>query len=564
MNKVNISDDPVKAILERLRNIPVKQNLKQLIAADQELFGPRKISKSSRAYSALCQIKEQRPSLITDAEFEILQKEIPDSIIKLQNQTFKNQILNLCCPYDEYPVLNFHHYEKQKCIVRCTTKQTNIDQYNLCAKDLGVELITSSKLAHHSQSIIKYTDNLPIGRTSYLPPELQAIFPDYVLQNIELYYDKTTREPIFQRFKRLYNAIPLIVRRNSINETYELKTDYDENQTLYKYILVLEPETNPNLKYIFVHNILSKFLFISDSKILQDFFKSVQKHSNANNNLFTLLNKILHLDIDLHNNVNNFLSEIVKNDFKIVLHETSVVGFVKITNNKDVFYITPRITIVNNDPGSYFKDDYVMKCIKDGTIIFPLITEYKLDKKDKYCYDIMSNKITGIFWDYNGTEELTMTQPYELDDLTANYKIFDTSSYINLLLSSDIIDYIKSKNKLSASNVLNKITKMMLKRFIYLGLNDNSDESILKEKFIKLLNDYNLLVDTETILIKKTSLLYDIYKSRINKKEYEKFLNDNCVLFDKESIDLMVFDIIKDEMKLNCDLSEKIQEKNVV
>ena len=44
--------------------------------------------------------KEQRPSIITDSEYDILVQHIPNSVIKLQNQTFKAQTFNLCCRYE--------------------------------------------------------------------------------------------------------------------------------------------------------------------------------------------------------------------------------------------------------------------------------------------------------------------------------------------------------------------------------------------------------------------------------------------------------------------------------
>ena len=106
--------NPTDTILKRLRNIPVKQNLKQLVTIDPELFGPRKVSKNYRAYSALCQIKEQRPSIITDKEYNVLSKTIPDSVIKLTNQTFPEQDLYIACPYERFPILNFHHFNNQK------------------------------------------------------------------------------------------------------------------------------------------------------------------------------------------------------------------------------------------------------------------------------------------------------------------------------------------------------------------------------------------------------------------------------------------------------------------
>lgn len=558
-----ISDNPVDVILDRLRNIPVKQNLKQLVSTDPELFGPRKVSKSSRAYSALCQIKQQRPSIITDREYDILKTAMPDSVIKLQNQTFNDQSLNLACPYDEFPILNFHHYDTQKCIVRCTTKQTNIGQYNNCAKDLGADIITESKLSHQSQSIIKYNEALPKNRFCYLPQELQEIFPDYICTNSENIIEKN--EDYRHFIKRIFNAIPLIIRRNRNTESYDILSDYDENQHNYRYVLVIEPESNPRLKYIIIHTSTYKPLFIDDYKNVLDFFKNVHKNNKINENIMTYINKILKLHIDTHISMYKFINEVTSKGFKLIIKDNEILGFVKpVQSSKDIIYLCPKISYPYKDNNTYYSNDYIIKNIRSGIFVYPDISEFKssFEEGDKYCLDPTTNMITGIFWKYNDIDALMLTKPTELNGII-NFKIYDTSKYSEILFNESPIDYIKTKNKLGINNILMRICKMMMKRFIYLDLYTKSKEDY-HDDFIKYVSNFGLIHDSDTELIKRTSLLYDIYKTKINKSEFEEFIKNNNILFDEDSIDTMVYDILLDNMQLNCDDNEIISRKQFI
>lgn len=567
ISKSKISDDPVDVIINRLRNIPVKQNLKLLVGTDPELFGPRRVSKSSRAYSALCQVKEQRPSIITDREFEILKAAKPESVIRLQNQTFTDQILNLACPYDEFPILNFHHYDTQKCIVRCTTKQTNPGQYNNCAKDLGAEIITESKLTHQSQSIIKYNEALPEKRFCYLPQELQEIFPDYLCSNVSSIIEKGED---YQHFiKRIFNAIPLIIRRNRENGTYDIISDYDENQNNYKYMLIIEPESNPRLKYVIIHSSTFKPLFIDDFKELKEFFKNVHKNNKINQDIMTNVNRILNLKLDTTISMYKFVNQICSKGYKMVIKDNDIMAFIKnVPSSKDVVYICPKISYPYKDNNTYYSSDYVIKNIRSGVFVFPNVTDFKLEEGDKYCLNPVTNKISGIFWKYNDIDTLMLTSEVSEDSVNISkysFKIYDTTKYIEILLNESPKDYIKTKNKLGINNILSRICKMMMKRFIYLGLNiSDSGINDYHDKFIKYVSDFGLIGNFETQLVKRTSLLYDIFKTKINIKEFEEFIKNNNILFDEDSIDTMVYDILVEDMKLNCDDNEIISKKQFI
>jgi len=591
---MNISENvdenlsPTDIILKRLRSIPVKQNLKQLIAIDPELFGPRKVSKNYRAYSALCQNKEQRPSIITDKEYDILSQTMKESVIRLRNQTFPEQYLNVACPYEKFPVLNFHHFNNQKCIVRCTTKQTNPGQYQNCASELGADIISSSKLSHQSNNIIKYNDNLPISRYCFLPQELQEIFPDYICINFNSIDSKVD---IKDYAKRIFKCMALVIRRNTENREYEILSDYDSIANV-NYLLVIEPESNPHLKYLIVHMVTFKPLIINDYKQFNDFIKHSYKVSSRNIIIMNYLNYILKLKIDNTLSIFQFINEIIKKGYKLIIKDDVILGLVK--NSNEIIYLTPKISYPYKQQGLFYTNEYMIKNIRVSGAKYPNINEFitsdlikKIHKNDseneidfdfKFCLDSISNKITGIFWKFSSDNEtLMLIEPVDIDELCKKLdihknilhkliKIYDSSFYIELLFNESTIDKVKVRNKLGQESILKKIMIRMLKRFIEvsdLDFSEIQDEDKLKKKFIDFCKDFGLLVKDDTKLVKKTSLMYDLYNTKINISEFEKWLNDTKITFD-ENLDNILYDDVIYNLKMNCDEEEIIIAKQFI
>ena len=572
------SDDnlnPTEAILKRLRNIPVKQNLKQLVSIDPELFGPRKVSKKFRAYSALCQIKEQRPSIITDREYEILKESMPESVIKLTNQTFTNQDLNIACPYEKFPILNFHHFNNQKCIVRCTTKQTNPGQYNNCASELGADIITESKMNHRSNNIIKYNNNLPLNRYCYLPPELQEVFSDYLCINFASIKSNTD---IKDFVKSVYKCMCLIIRRNIERRDYEIISDFDVSQTMMKYVLVIEPESNPHLKYLVINSGTFQPLFIDDYKNFKEFIKHVYKSSKINEENMNYLNKILNLKLETDVSMYQFINKICSKDYRLIIKDECILGL--INNETEKIYLTPRINYPYKQQGQYFTNDYVIKNIRNKNIeeLYPDIMDVKkhVSEGDKYCYDPVMNKITGIFWKYTGNENLEnilmLVKPIELEKLgdipQKQIAIYDTTYYIEFLLNENVPDNIKTKNKLNEINIYKKIFIMMIKRFI--NFNSYSKVKDIKKEFIEFLKKFGMLVKGDNELVKKTSLMYNIFLTKINENKFINYINEYKIMSGKDeteikmNIDNIIYNNIIENLKLNCDEEEIIIPKQFI
>ena len=591
---MNISEDnvnsdlsPTEVILKRLRSIPVKQNLKQLIAIDPELFGPRKVSKNYRAYSALCQNKEQRPSIITDKEFEILSQTMKESVIRLRNQTFPEQYLNIACPYDKFPVLNFHHFNNQKCIVRCTTKQTNPGQYNNCASELGADIISTTKLNHQSNNIIKYNDNLPVSRYCFLPQELQEVFPDYICVNYE---SVGTKVDIKDYVKRIFKAMTLIIRRNSENREYEIISDYDSVSDT-NYILIIEPESNPHLKYLIVHMATFKPLSINNYKQFKEFIKHAYKTYSRNLDIMKYLNSILKLKIDDSLSVYQFINEIIKKGYKLIIKDDVILGLIK--NSDSTIYLTPKISYPYKQQGLFYMNDYIIKNIRSSGVKLPKFEELlnnniimniikNSESEIQFCLDSVSNKITGIFWNYSSQDNvLLLIEGIEIENVEKSLnniiderrfkkiiRIYDTSNYLELLFNESPPDTVKLKNKLSQESILKKIMIRMLKRFIEINSKnlenfEIEDEEKLKNKFIDFCKNFGILVKEETELVKKTSLMYDLYNTKINIDEFEQWMIDSKITFD-ENLDNILYEDVLYNLKMNCDNGEVIVAKQFI
>ena len=117
---------------------------------------------STRSYSALCQDKKERPSIISENEYKVIYAQDPKRAIKLKNQTF-NKDLYLVCPYDDNSVINFHYYHNQKCIIKCAGKRNKLNQFVYCSKQLDVEDEALEKNDNTQSKIYNFTDNLFVG-----------------------------------------------------------------------------------------------------------------------------------------------------------------------------------------------------------------------------------------------------------------------------------------------------------------------------------------------------------------------------------------------------------------
>ena len=184
--------------------------------------------------------------------------------------------------------------------------------------------------------------------------------------------------------------------------------------------------------------------------------------------------------------------------------------------------------------------------------------DHKLDIDNPVA---VKKDIDDCFFPFSSSLEGLSSSPSKISKFI---KIYDTSNYMELLLNESQIDKIKLKNKLGQESILKKIMIRMLKRFIEVrneGFDINEDK--LKKEFIDFCKNFGILVKDDTELVKKTSLMYDLYNTKINISEFEKWLDDSKITFD-ENLDNILYEDVIYNLKMNCDDEEMITAKQFI
>lgn len=563
IDKIVENSDPVENILSRLRNIPVKQNLKKLSAMDPELFAPRTVGKNARAYSALCQIREQRPSLITETEYGIIHKEHPESTFNIENQTNPRQRLYMVCPHEKYSFANYHHFNNQKCVVRCTSKLSNPGQYSQCASDLNSHYMSSLKLVYQSQAIVRYNENLPITRKCYLPKELQNAFPDYICVRSELYVKGN--ESITSYMKRVLNAIPLIIRRNTVDETYEILTEYDPVHAT-KYVLVIEPESKPELKYLVINYTDYSLLCVDEHKSLREFFRSLYKINKTFEEIIMIVNRYVAKETDLKletMSLYHYFSRIAKDGIKLVLAEGVVVGVCKKEGSTDYFYSTPKIIWPYNDVNSY-KAETVYKNIESKIIKLPSFEQLRdsMSDSDQVCVNV-DGSVGGVFISFKGSKILTCCEPSELpSNYTKEPVMYDCKHYLFILLASgNKFTEHRLRNLLNIDMRYEMITNMYLKKYIKI-YPDYSSRKDNQEKFMTMISEIGGF--GEDHIGYSTANLISLYSTTLNKDRYTQYLQKNPILYNELDVNDRLYKNMITELKLPHLPNEVITHKSFI
>lgn len=565
--------DPVEDILIRLRNIPIKQNLKLLSAQDPKLFGPRTVLKNPRAYSALCQAKEQRPSLITETEYNILKEKIPNSVFNIENQTYSGQRLYMACPYSNFSIANFHHMNNQLCIVRCTTKMSNPGQYEQCSSDLDNLNMIDQKLGHQSHSIIKYNENLPFDRMCKLPVELQAIFPDFICIRADYIMnslDSKTSENYISYLHRTYNQIPLIIQRSTDNGEYKILTEYEFNQDNVKYCLVIQPESKPELKYLVINVNNYMLLTVNNYPDLVRFLSSINKVSKVYNEIIKYINsKIIHSEsIDFENiSFYKYIVEIHKKfNIKLIVDNGVAIGLIKRVEFTDYYYQLPQISWPYNDSSLVYSSDFIMKNMNIGSIKFPSIEEIEqsINESDKFCINVKNNKIAGLISKVNDEEIVLLVQ--EVDYPYKNYEnqieIYDTDYIVyNQLTPLNKIE-VKSKRIFDVNTKFELVINEMLLRYVgvnkrFTELNQNENVS----KFTQFCQKFGILTRNKTQIVQATSNLISILKTKLNVTEFKNYLASGKIVFNENDVDDIIYKNIIINLQLQHNINEIIEQK---
>lgn len=174
-----------KSIFEKYRNLVLsKPQLKYMMRVDPNLFGKRFVRGKLKLYSALAQQIESRVAIITKQEYEQLRKEYPNRVDELINQTYDIP-LYIMCPFDSTSVINYHRYDKQLCIPKCTMTLSNPIQYHSCRDSLSKNSDEELSEVEMSPSyVFKYMSHAIVGRYYNLPVEITC-YPHVILKCID-------------------------------------------------------------------------------------------------------------------------------------------------------------------------------------------------------------------------------------------------------------------------------------------------------------------------------------------------------------------------------------------
>lgn len=556
---VESTGDPVEDILERLRNQSIKQNLKRLASEDPELFAPRTVSKNPRAYSALCQVKEQRPSVVTESEYHLIHAKYPDSTFNIANQTNDKQRLYMVCPYEGFRFANYHHFNNQKCIVRCTSKLSNPGQYTQCALDLDAEYISGTKLTHQSAAIVRYNENLAIGRKCFLPKELANILPNIVCTRIDVICKPDEISSVFRRF---YKSLPLIIRRNTNLSRYEFLTEYDCNSEI-DYILVIEPESKPKYKYICVDMDTNMPFHVLKSKIFAEFLKKIYKVNKTFDILTDFVKRtIVHENYEEASTIKYFEKLALKKNIKLVINDDILVGLVK--NKK--FYSIPQIPWPIKTADICLKASTVFKNLQDGIFSLPELSEiikYR-DNETLVCettfeYGKPVRIITGLYSRVLNTDLIMCCKPENITDIVEKVKFLDAEAWLKFTLSENKPIEIRLVNFLNLERRLDKFISLLLQRFIKIypepWLMENA-----KDKFIEFIEQITggFADKTEIVYIHN---LVSVFKSKINKEDLLKYFSSVSFSFKMTDLSNIVYKTVIEEYSLPRLPNEVITQK---
>lgn len=579
--KVISTDYNVKDLKELIKNAIKypKQNLKMLQKEDPELFGNRITNKGEiKAYSNLCQKPEQRPIIISKVIYDELLKDSAynNSIIALKNQSFNDKMIYLMCPDKTFNVINFHSVPNQKCIIRCTTQLSNKSQYAHCTEQLGAKTMKATITNLENQMIIKYNPLLTIGRKCQLPEDIADVFMNYILVSFSI----LNTENIIQKCRKMFNAVPFIIRRNEEESTYEVLTNdatFEEDT-----VLLLCSNVRPQVYFYFIRiDNTNMFLNLKGNTM----WKALINKQYTNNNQFMVFFKYITsviqqlMNYDEFENTDQNLEVHFKN-----LYERFDITYVLDPNENDIvgilydntLYFTPRYTYGTNvdiethsirlglaisriNNGMYHFPDYtdlaqlpypITQWFKDqntGKAVMITINNYELLIQPTDIPEHLFG-VDVITFDYT-TFIKTMIQYKKYNDQEENKK---KTTSVNVASNTNI----KTNNENASYKIFNVIT-------YFAQLCYYSGESINIDNIRDLLKKYNTYT-TEASSISLIPISNDgkmsWSKSKISEETLQSYFtyynNNNYALFIK-----LITKLVESDFIMTVEGEEDIQSK---
>lgn len=297
----NTSDD----LLANLRRITGKQKLSMLKELDPITFGNRYLQSGESDYSQLVQSNDQRPCIISKAEYDHLKLRYPDRVLNLENQSTHARMY-LACPYDQFPISNYHSMPGQLCVVKCTMKFTSTHQFSFCDQTLGGQGNEKALMnKFQSNTIVIFGTAIAPGRKCLLPTELFNLFVDYVLQKGE------PGNPYYHIDKK-YGKKAFIIERDEKTSSYKILTEFDPG---FDHVLVItvtgspdwfvavnstnnEPLTfNEKTENAFLRTIIEKSKHSEEIQVFMNFIEHIIDHKFGNQTALQALQELIKMKV---------------------------------------------------------------------------------------------------------------------------------------------------------------------------------------------------------------------------------------------------------------------------
>ncbi len=421
-----------ESIAKRCMSIPPKALLKMLEDVDHRTFGPRYVKGKIRPYSGLSQKANQRVVPISLQEYEIVKKDRPESVANIENQTTGARLC-LFCPHKLAPYINFHYSPGEICIPKCTLKQSNRQQYALCAEQLNFEDRLEFDTTYENQTIVLYNPLISAGRKCRPPEEFTTLLSGYVLIKVDT-------DDIFEYTLEHYDIQPYVIQRNTFNQFYTIYTEYDYESD---YCLAFKSELD-NSYMLAVDEGSGKLLKFSGNKYIETFFKNnAIKGNTSKNNLFNHIGKLLRVNFsDRYMNTTDVILRDLNKEYgmKYVYNNDYIVGVI----HKGIFYCTPLLYVKFIDKTNYFVHLFDIAAEESFEKSFPDINDLNKEFIDAVYKDYATDSYRLIVFDGVYTF-IKQTKNIALDAIR-NTVLFDYDAYkISFLFTN--VNNVKSESK---------------------------------------------------------------------------------------------------------------------
>lgn len=542
-----------ESIAKRCMAIPPKALLKMLEDVDHRTFGPRYVKGKIRPYSGLSQKANQRVVPISLQEYEIVKKVRPESVANIENQTTGARLC-LFCPHKLAPYINFHYSPGEICIPKCTLKQSNKQQYALCAEQLNIDDKVEFDTVYENQTIVLYNPLISPGRRCRPPEEFSTLLSGYVLLKVD-----TT--DIFEYTLEHYDIQPYVIQRNTFNQFYTIYTEYDYDSD---YCLSFKSELDDSYMIV-VDESNNKLLKFSGNKYIETFFKNNAVKSNTSkNNLFNHIGKLLRVNLsDQYVNTTDVILRNVNKEYgiKFVYNNDYIVGII----HKNIFYCTPLLYAKFIDKTNYFVHLFDIASDDSFENSFPDIDTLNKEYIDAVYKDYLTDSYRLIVFDGIYTF-VKKTKQVALDAIK-NTVLFDYDAYkIQFMFIN--VNNVKSESKDIAE--FENIVKVLVKWLVIFIRSIKDNETDYVAEYMRFLKIHKVITprrnivwsaNNDYVLWRSSTVTEEDVKTYIESIKMAKF-DDKYVL--AEYINHALFRQYSDELIFHkIDRIEKITSKKI-